>query len=462
MKLSSHLIFNDKVNVLYHSFLGNAMVLEKEHLNDYKKLQNGNWDICKETFDMFYKNNFIIDDEIIDEYDLLKPAVEKYKNQLMSGDSISKLLLYVTDSCTLRCTYCYESDERCEGSKVNKKFMSFETAKEAIDCFYDMVCKSNKKLCYINFMGGEPFICKKLIIKCIDYCIDKFKDQKIEFHVNTNAVLTDDEIVIAWKKIVDSGHEVYIDFSIDGIKEINDLTRIYPNGRGTYDDIIKGIKLFIKHKLPKNKMCLLSTLTKHNYKSLNKLIDVAADLGIKLKVQALIYESDMDIDNLDERVNCLIDARKYAETKDVHFYGKWFKLLPHAKDAVINFCGRSGQQVSVNTDGEIFLCTGYMKTFGHIKNWKEVFKSEDYIAHGMRIVGNINKCKNCEIEGMCAGGCAASALVSNGDFFDIDSKECAFRKTMLKKLIETFPELLKAEKVADHTEHTYAPTIKNI
>lgn len=462
MKLSKHLVFVEKSKVLYHSFLGNAIVLNDQQEKDYYRLINNDWKIDETTKNLFLENNFLVDDNIIDEYTLLKPAIDKYKTQLVSGESISKLLLYVTNSCMLRCTYCYENDSRCKENNINRNFMTLETAKEAIDIFYEIINKSGVKFCYINFMGGEPFICKKLIIQCIDYCIEKFKTQTIEFHANTNAVLIDDEMASAWKKIIDCGHKIYIDFSIDGDKETNDLTRIYPNGKGTFDDIIKGINKFIDYGIPKESMCLLSTLTKHNYKKLHNLIDIAAKLGIKLKVQTLIYESNMDIDNIDERINCLISAKQYAEQKNVHFFGKWFKLLPHSRDAVINYCGRSGQQMSVNTDGEIFLCTGYMKSFGHIKDWKTIFASEDYIKHGMRIVGNIPKCRNCEIEGMCAGGCAASAVVSNGDFFDIDSKECEFRKRMLKKLIETFPDMLKKEKLSDHTEHTYAPIIKKI
>lgn len=462
MKLSSHLVFVEKSNVVYHSFLGNAVVLDNHQLEDFKKLQNGEFDIRDKTLEFFKKNNFILDDNITDEYELLTPSIEKYKQQLISGNSISKLLLYVTNSCMLRCKYCYENDSRCQEANIKQNFMSFETAKNAIDCFYKIVKKQNKKLVYINFMGGEPFVCKKLIKQCIDYCIELFKGIIIEFHANTNAVLIDDEIAKSWKKIIDSGHKVYMDFSIDGIKEINDLTRVYANGNGTYDDIIKGIKKFIEYDIPKDGMCLLSTLTSSNYKSLNKLIDLASELGIKLKVQTLLFESDMDVNDINERIDCLISAKKYAEKKKVHFFGKWFKLLPHAKNAVINFCGRSGQQIAVNPDGEIFLCTGYMKTFGKIENWKKIFASPDYIKHGMRIVGNIKKCRDCEIEGMCAGGCAASAYISHGDFFDNDSKECEFRKKMLKKLIETFPEMLEQEKMSDHTEHTYTPIIKNI
>ena len=60
-----------------------------------------------------------------------------------------KIMLIITESCNLRCEYCYEKNK-------NGKSMSFETAKRIIDHAYlDM---SGYESMVIELHGGEPFI----------------------------------------------------------------------------------------------------------------------------------------------------------------------------------------------------------------------------------------------------------------------------------------------------------------
>ena len=83
---------------------------------------------------------------------------------------IRSVTLQVTDSCNLRCTYCYQCSK-------GTHFMDFSTAKK----FIDMLLEGNNP--YINlenssgftleFIGGEPFMAIDLIDQITEYTLNK-------------------------------------------------------------------------------------------------------------------------------------------------------------------------------------------------------------------------------------------------------------------------------------------------
>lgn len=471
LEMSKHFISvkaNDGNIYAYNSILGNLTKLSKEETSLIEQI-NQNCKINEKEYENEIKNlknkNFI--KTIENEYELIKPILQNYKEDVINGKSITKLLLYVTGNCMLRCSYCYIDDAQdmditeSNGLNCGKGNMSWSVAKKAIDAFYEIVTKHKQKKVHIRFHGGEPFINFEVIKKSIEYINEKFKDIEVVFHTNTNGIVMTDEAIDFWIEKSNCGkHSTDLEISVDGPRECHDRLRKFPNGSGSYDKAIEVVKKLIDKGYPTDKIDIAATLNKYNYKNLKELIDVAKSIGLKsVEINTLIFESEYDfLDKVEDRVNCLIEARIYGAEQGIQVTGKWIKFLERLYKSVLNYCGRIGQQFAIDLDGNVFLCTGYFKNFGKIENWEKIIKDKEYINLALRIVGQLPECKDCPIECVCAGGCPASAESSYGSFYSKEAKECEFRKKIVQALIKNIDKVSKVD--LDEVDSSYVPTLE--
>lgn len=149
----------------------------------------------------------------------------------------------VTKDCQLACKYCYQV------GKNSKERMPFPLAKRAVDIILgnqDLFPEDNVVW---DFIGGEPLLEIELIDKICDYiqsqCVmlnHKWRD-KYSIRITTNGLLYNSNKVQRFiQKYKD---RITISISFDGIKEKQDLNRVFPNGRGSYDKVIVNVKKWI-------------------------------------------------------------------------------------------------------------------------------------------------------------------------------------------------------------------------
>lgn len=149
---------------------------------------------------------------------------------------LEKMTLQVTQNCNLRCKYCiYSEVSNLSQRSHNENAMSFETAKNAIDFFW--VHSRDKKQVAIGFYGGEPLLEFQLIKDAVSYAKKIFEGKDLSFHITTNATLMTDEMTDFMLN-----NRFMITYSLDGIKRVQDANRIFPNGKGTYDIVIRNIE----------------------------------------------------------------------------------------------------------------------------------------------------------------------------------------------------------------------------
>lgn len=472
IELSKHLVLEKSDNGYtygYNSILGGLKKLTEDELNlinDIKDDKEIDVKKYESTMQELKKINFL--KNVDDEYELMKPIFEKYKEEVSNGDGITKLLLYVTGNCMLRCSYCYIDDaHEMENKKSDLNCgmgnMSWETAKKSLDIFYEIIKKNKQKKVHIRFHGGEPFLNFDVIKKTVEYVNEKFKDIQVVFHTNTNGICITDEMVnFLVEKSRFQNHTFEIEVSIDGPKDCHDKVRKYSNGNGSFDKGMDAIKRLIDRGFPLDQINCAATLTKYNYNRLRELIDISKEVGLEaVEINTLIFESEYDfLDKVDDRINCLIDARIYGVEQGIQVTGKWFKLLERLYKPVLNYCGRIGQQFAIDLDGNVFLCTGYFRNFGKIEDWEKIIKEKEYINLACRIVGQMEECRDCPIECLCAGGCPASAESSYGSFYSKESKECEFRNKMVKGLIKNIDKVSNQKVKLDEVDPSYNPTIE--
>jgi len=150
-------------------------------------------------------------------------------------------VLKVASRCNLNCSYCYMYNKGDSSWRSQPKVMSEQTVIRLLERIREHYGEcSPPEPVVLSFHGGEPLLAGPDFFR---FFIQKAKEILLpagiqpRFTIQTNATLIDEE----WCEIF---YEDYFDIgiSLDGKKEINDLNRVYHNGKGSFDDVLDGVK----------------------------------------------------------------------------------------------------------------------------------------------------------------------------------------------------------------------------
>lgn len=189
-------------------------------------------DALEEMKETFLKENILQATPVLN---MVGPQVHSLEESVM-GD-LNQITLEITERCNFRCDYCIYTDSYESFREFGNKDMSIEVAKRAID---DLNIRSKyQPLVNIGFYGGEPLLRFEFIKECISYAQEVIKDKELTFSFTSNMSLMTQEMAEFFANLENS---CIILASIDGPKWIHDSNRKYPNGEGTFDDVIRGLK----------------------------------------------------------------------------------------------------------------------------------------------------------------------------------------------------------------------------
>jgi uncharacterized protein len=188
-------------------------------------------------------------------------------------------VLKVASLCNLNCSYCYMYNLGDETYKSMPKYMSKEVVETLIRKI-GLHCRENK-IPEFTFVlhGGEPMLAGPAFFKHFVESVESgFLPAIIPFfNIQSNATLLTPE----WCEFLEANH-IALSVSLDGYREINDQNRVYHNGKGSFEDVVKGIKLVNRY-----------TDLKVNFGVLS-VINVEADPR-----QSLELLQELDIINID-------------------------------------------------------------------------------------------------------------------------------------------------------------------
>ena len=302
----------------------------------------------------------------------------------------------VTDACNLRCTYCYQINKGAHS-------MPFEVAQK----FIEMLLANDEntqqyidtKACdaiVIEFIGGEPFLEVDLIDQIMEYFIKRMieTDHPWQYNwrmsISSNGVLYFDPKVQAFlKKWI---KHLSFNISIDGNKQLHDACRVFPDGSGSYDKAMAGVRHYIDKLggFMGSKMTLAPANVAYTFDAVKGLIDQGyAEINLNCVFEKGWEEKDATI-----LYHQLIKLSNYLfenNLEDKIYISMFEDYLGHPKDIndTQNWCGGNGAMISVDWKGDIYPCIRYM---------------ESSLGNNIEpiIIGNVNdgimtnaKCRNC-------------------------------------------------------------------
>lgn len=318
------------------------------------------------------------------------------------------ITLIVTQDCQLACKYCYLVGKNTHGK------MSFEVAKKTIDYILDNNSFFNERSVYFDFIGGEPFLEIELIDRICDYIKIELYKRRHPWFDNYTFTFTTNGINYGSEKVQEfikkNINHIQIALTIDGTKNKHDLNRIYKrSGKGSYDDVVKNIPLWIK-QFPNESTKV--TLSSEDLPFVCESVLHLFDLGIHNVFMNCVFEDvwkegdDLILEEqLIKLADAIIDQELYLNYSCSIFDEKIGK--PNIDNK--NWCG-SGKMLAIDCDGNFYPCNRFVdfslrdkqpRIIGNIHDGIDLNKVRPFILLDKNHQSS-GKCLECEISKGCA------------------------------------------------------------
>jgi radical SAM protein with 4Fe4S-binding SPASM domain len=415
-------------------------LLKNFKLNKRKKL--GKTDIVKRLYKykiLYYGKVERFEDDFVATlykklYEIDKEAKEFYKYKKPYSS-----FAIVNDICNLNCPYCikkYRNDAQSilleEKEKLNLLILLFEQ-------FINRKIQHNDLKCDVIFNGGEILTEWPLIKKFIETITGKYPHVVIRYHLNTNMTLMNKEIAKFMSKF-----NFFTSASIDGYKSAHNRTRKYYNGKGSFNDVITGIITYNKFnkKHPINsfqgtieypdlfKVEKLLEMSKYGFKSVRlapNLLNCTEEDGIE-KAKLLIKLLTIEEEKIKFTESIFYNIKKLINQKEYKFYFNCLGLsgFPKARIGINISSMRLFQLCSYISKASVPIKLLNYDIYNPIL-WEASF---NFIKD--RVDSIIKNCIDCEIVGICRGGCILDGLDNENN---INKAACSFRKELWKRFL---------------------------
>lgn len=278
------------------------------------------------------------------------------------GGMAKSITFIVTKDCQLACKYCY-----LVGKNPNER-MSWDIAKAAIDYILSHENDFPEKSVVWDFIGGEPFLEIELIDKICDYLkTEMFRlnhrwFNSYRFSFSTHGINYDSQKVQDF--ISKNKEHLSIGITIDGTKRKHDLNRIwkgYNPERGSYDDVVKIIPLWLVQFPGGGTKVTIST---DDIPYIKESVLHLYSLGIKEININVVFENvwkegdDLLFEQqLIELADAIIDGEYYKDFA-CSFFSEYIGKPMDPESDNSNWCG-AGKMLAIDANGSFYPCTRF-------------------------------------------------------------------------------------------------------
>ncbi len=366
-----------------------------------------------------------------------------------------------TNRCNMACVYCHAKSQSLSRKEWD---MDDEVLYKTVDFFFS-VPRQGRKQMRIEFQGGEPLLRYDLIQKAMDYAMQRAEAESIElsFAIVSNLTLMSDEIA---QDIKERGN-VKLCSSLDGPPLVHDRQRVYPSGRGTYEDVVRWAeKLKEEYDIF---VPFLPTFTVNGLGHEREIVDEYIERGVNILYLRYVnylgraYESGYDVGVTPEQfvgawkrtLDYVLEKNRgghsFREGKTAYLLGNVLNPA-HAYMCLRRPCGCGISQVIVGHNGTIHGCDGGrsvpMLIMGNVLSdtYDEVFTSDTAMALRTLAAETLPECQTCPFGPYC-GYCVARGINQHGSPIpNIPLNfECQIYREMIPHL---FRKLLNREEAA--------------
>jgi uncharacterized protein len=360
--------------------------------------------------------------------------------------TLTDFSLDISGDCNLRCDYCFEKDIHARGGP-----MSEETMASTLDLIF-RECADSETIT-LHFGSGEPLLNFKLLRKIVKEAGSRANraGKNIFYELTTNGTLVNDEVRAFFKD-----NPFVVKVSCDGPQAINDRTRLWHERAGSYDSVVKGIRLLlsaIPDRLSVNTVVCGGTRLTDLWKWIREL-GVLHYLTIKVGATSSLTAMSPGGKELDDYRSDLAficdDILKHLKAGrtpvDFQPVTKIIRRLMGPRP-VTKFCGVAGTYLGVASNGEIYPCFRHLGleqyNFGSVTGGVDHAGRRHYLSHEAADVDIRKDCRDCWARYLCGGACYADMIVYGLEKLKPYAPHCDFWRIEVESSIRLYHELLQ-------------------
>ncbi len=325
---------------------------------------------------------------------------------------ISLMIKPSSSLCNLSCEYCFYRDVSEHREHMGFGIMEKATAEVLIE----------KALVYANgenvafaFQGGEPTLAGLDFFKFFVETVNKYniKNSRVFYGMQTNGTVIDKDWAVFLSK-----NSFLVGLSLDGDYEGN-LFRKKTSGQNSFYTILKAAQLLKKYNVDFNILTVLTGYCAENGERIYKFfrsqgfrylqfIPCLRPFGSKENSQ-LYMTADQYADFLIKVFNLYVKDYVRHDYTSIRQFDNWVRLYLGQATEQCGMLGHCTHQFVSEANGNIYPCDFYCTDkylLGNIadSDFSSMEKSAvatEFIRESLKIP---ERCKNCNIYGMCRGG----------------------------------------------------------
>ncbi len=411
---------------LFNSFNNRVLFLVPELRDLLQAAIREGIENLKEVHPTFY--DYLLDQEYLVDDSCDEVGNVKALSKIVDENPKTFLLtINPTMNCNFKCWYCYET--HIKQSKLKQDMIN------RINTFVAKTASiQNLESFSLSFFGGEPLLYfKKDVVPLIDFFTDKCIEKNLAFDLSftTNGYLVNQEFVDYFDN---KNIKCALQITLDGYKEEHDLVRYVSANKGSYEEIIKNIRLLITNKFF---VRLRINYTDKNIHNMSKIANEFLDIPQEIRDNYLLFDyhrvwQDHKLDDtsliLDENMNTMREQGFNATGGYSPNNVKESCYADKRNSAVINY------------NGDLYKCTARdfnkESRAGYINEEGELIWENDYLEKRMDVKFKNKPCLSCRIMPLCNGGCSQHALEKAGEDYCVYLGDEQEKDKVVKATIE--------------------------
>lgn len=353
----------------------------------------------------------------------------------------------LSGACNLGCVYCFEDDIK---SRLGP--MAEATTRASLDFAFERAAGSPKLS--LHFGSGEPLLRFPRLRTVVEEAERRAAaaGQEIAFDLTTNATLVTPDIA---RFLAD--HPFRVRVSCDGPAEIHDRHRPTRRGRGSYDDVLRGLGLLLEHLADRvtvnsvlasgTRLATLWAWAKELRLAHYHVIKVGtyADDEHGLRTAELAeFEEDLAA-IADDLFTDLAAGRVPIDYQPITKVVRRL-MIP---EPVTRFCGVAGSYLGIASDGRVYPCFRHLGVeryqLGDVRDGVDDAKRRSFLGHEAADVDHRPVCQDCWARYLCGGGCYADSTVYGEDPRRPQVQHCPFWRAEIAAAIRFYDRLRRTD-----------------
>ena len=350
-------------------------------------------------------------------------------------------------TCNLDCTYCFFlSKEMLYPNQASR--MSDAT----LEVYVRQLLESHRTPeVTVAWQGGEPTLMGLDFFRRSVELVDEHRrpGQRIEYTMQTNGVLLDDEWCAFLKE-----HQFLVGLSVDGPEDLHDTYRVNRGGKGTHRLVMKGLAALRRHEVDVNVLCTVNAANEDHGAQVYRYF--RDDLGVQFMQFIPIVEratpETLPIANqgwserpggerlLYTQTGSLVTERSVGGEQYGRFlvdiYEEWlrrdvgtvfvqlFDVTLQAYFGQYSLCIHAptcGTALAMEHNGDLYSCDHFVEPDHLLGNIRDTHMLDLVASPQQRAFGQAKRdtltaqCRGCDVLPLCNGGCPKDRFVESRD-----------------------------------------------